>query len=174
MKNHCLRSLVTLLLNKRKTYLLSLLITFFLLISTRDVLNERKMQSLYVIIKDNGLFCKVSTLAQQDLFIKYKKRYPCLIDGHLWTPKTIWHSGNKLTPVAYESGSYLSEAYAANKATLISHQSFNSTPFNFSFVVRCEQLRGNWRATVLNICTWGKHQFTYKETSRAIPGGAVM
>ena len=97
MKNHCLRSLVTLVLNKRKTYLLSLLITFSYLISTRDVLNKRKMQSLYVIIEDNGLFCKISTLALQDLFIKYKKRFLCLIDGQFWTPKTIWHSGNKLT-----------------------------------------------------------------------------
>ena len=34
------------------------------------------MQSLYVIIEDNGLFCKISTLALQDLFIKYKK-LPC-------------------------------------------------------------------------------------------------
>ena len=47
------------------------------------------MQSLYVIFEDNGLFYKISTLALQDLFIKYKKRYLCLIDGQFWTPKTI-------------------------------------------------------------------------------------
>ena len=47
------------------------------------------MQSFYVIIEDNGLFCKISTLALQDLFIKYKKRYLCLTDGQFWTPKTI-------------------------------------------------------------------------------------